>query len=417
MQLRSLILAFAIALLGTIPADAQRGGRPSPPPQAAPAPTWELLGETRVGFGADSDVISIGRPEGHFLGRSYSRLRINAERGEFRMRAVRVRYINGFEETINIERLLSDGEGVIVELPERRSFLSQITLFYAARPGISFDGRRIAWNNPRARVFGEVRAALPPPRPVLGREWSEIGRATLSPRQSEAVAEVGRQKGRFAQFRIWNEGPTAVNIDDIVVQFGNRQTERIRVRARLGRGDATEAVSVRGESRFIESITINYSTSDGRAPAGPGRGGPPLAELVVFGADRSTAVAVPPAVDPRRNWVLLGQERVSFQNERDSIRIGHGEEWYRTRGFDRLHFLSAEGAIQLNEIRITYINGFSELVRVDRTIEQGSSLTVELPGRRSYLREIEMNYRARLRGGGRGLIQVFGEQADGPPRR
>jgi hypothetical protein len=55
------------------------------------------------------------------------------------------------------------------------------------------------------------------------------------------------------------------------------------------------------------------------------------------------------------------------------------------------------------------LNGQSEDYPVDRLIRAGSELPVDLRARRSYLREIEMVYRARPGFRGQAVISVYGE--------
>ena len=62
-------------------------------------------------------------------------------------------------------------------------------------------------------------------------------------------------------------------------------------------------------------------------------------------------------------------------------------------------------------IRLVYLNGHTEDLRVDRRIRAGGDLRVELRGDRSYLRQIEMTYRARPNFEGRTVVKVFGEPA------
>lgn len=396
MKLPSLLLAIIVTGLASMPAEAQRK-RPE-----RPATTWEVLGETRVGFGVDRDVISIGRPEDQFRDRGYARLRIEAVRGDFRMRALTLRYINGYEETLSVERELRAGQSVIVDLPERRSFLSQITLTYGARPGIAFDGRRVTWNRPIARVSGENVGRLAPPtsQPKLPPHWKELASATPRRGASDVVVDIGRKQGSLARWIIWNEG-RPVRIERVDVRYGNGQVETIRINQSLDTGEQTDRLSVIGETRFIDSLRIHFA--DGR-----GRG---VGPFVVFGTDRPGRGRGPAERDPRHSWELLGEGQVSFRAERISIRVAHDEAWYSTRGFDRLHLISARGTIQLNEIRLVYINGYTETVRVDQVLEMGAAQVINLPGRRSYIKEIQVDYRARRRGGETGVLQVYGEVA------
>jgi hypothetical protein len=118
----------------------------------------------------------------------------------------------------------------------------------------------------------------------------------------------------------------------------------------------------------------------------------------------------------RRDWVLLGQQSVGFLVDRDVIRINQSEDWFRTRSFSALHFEARQNDIHLMAIRLVYLNGYAEDVRVDRLIRAGSDLAVDLRGERSYLRQIEMTYRSRPNFRGQALIRVYGEPARrGPP--
>ena len=262
-----LLALFGAIWLAAAPSHAQR---------PMPTPKWELLGETRVGFSVERDVISVGQPDAFYRNRSYDRLRLTADRGEVRLRSLRLRYINGFEETLPLERSVRPGASVVVELPGRRSYIAQIEMTHSAEGKSSlFD----SWLKPHLRVFGLN---------------SRIGLAPL---------ESG----------------------------------------------------------------------------------------------------------PEPSWILLGENAVSINGTRDVIRLGRDEEWYRTRSFDKLHLVVSEGKIQLETLRILYINGYDETVFVGRDLRAGTDLVVDLPGDRSYLRDIEISYRTRPESAQRAIVKVYGE--------
>jgi hypothetical protein len=71
-------------------------------------------------------------------------------------------------------------------------------------------------------------------------------------------------------------------------------------------------------------------------------------------------------------------------------------------------------------IRLVYLNGHTEDLRVDRRIRAGGDMRVQLRGDRSYLRQIEMTYRSRPNFEGQAVVKVYGEPArrrDGDRRR
>ena len=109
--------------------------------------------------------------------------------------------------------------------------------------------------------------------------------------------------------------------------------------------------------------------------------------------------------------VLLGEREVDLRRESDTIDVGYAAEWYTGRSFRALQFYAVRNDIEMNRLRITYFNGFSEDVRVDRTIPRNGQIQVDLEGGRSYIRRIEMFYRARPERGGQALIRVYGEPA------
>src|SRR5262249_2256518 len=119
----------------------------------------------------------------------------------------------------------------------------------------------------------------------------------------------------------------------------------------------------------------------------------------------------------RPELVLLGEKSVGFLVDRDVINIGQSEDWDRNRAFRGLHFVATGNDIHLTSIRIVCLNGFTEELRVDRLVRQGSDLPVDLRGERSFIRQIELIYRSRPSFKGQAVLKVFGEAAARPPGR
>lgn len=123
------------------------------------------------------------------------------------------------------------------------------------------------------------------------------------------------------------------------------------------------------------------------------------------------------------NWEMLGRQTVGFGTDRDSIRISENESFFRDKAFKTLRFAAEGNDVNLISITLVYINGYSEELRVDRTIRRGGDLVVDLPGERSYLRQIDMRYRGgvglSIGGGGirlqQATVSVYGERASRRP--
>ena len=67
--------------------------------------------------------------------------------------------------------------------------------------------------------------------------------------------------------------------------------------------------------------------------------------------------------------------------------------------------------ITMRSVRVTYLNGHTEDIAVDREIRQGSDLAVDLRGDRSYIRQIELSYRSRPSFRGQAVVKVYGVPA------
>ncbi|MEZ5851105.1 MAG: hypothetical protein R3D68_10715 [Hyphomicrobiaceae bacterium] len=404
MRIKTLMVGLGLALALPLPALAQRGG---PPGFAA---NWELLGEERVGLGKDSDVINLRHNEGYYRDRSYRRLRFVVSGGEVQMRTVRLVYLNGHTEELQINRNLHSGENVDVDLRGERSYLARIQMFYKGKFGFSLGGGGLRINQATVKVFGEnVRHAPPPPPPPVHRPpvaslppgWSVAATVRFDRADNRVVIPIGRNAGGFSKIRLQQSGD-AIAVHSLAVTYGNGEVQNIAVNQRLANGEATRPFDLSGNRRFIERIVVNLDP----------RRRPGAAGLAVQG-DAGPGPGGGPGHGGRADWVPLGKQSVGFGVDRDVIRVGQSEDFYRNRGFDKLHFVAENNEVFMRSIRVVYMNGYTEDYNVERMIPAGRDLAVDLRGRRSYIREIEMTYRARRGFNGRAVVSVFGE----PPRR
>ena len=121
--------------------------------------------------------------------------------------------------------------------------------------------------------------------------------------------------------------------------------------------------------------------------------------LVVAGASPADA-------RDNRNWVLLGEHTVGFQAERDTIRMNRDSNWYSAVRLD-----ASGNDVFVRNLRIIYENGYAETVRVDRMLRAGERApAIQLPNERSFIRQLELEYRSRPGFGGRAIVQVYGDR-------
>ena len=230
---------------------------------------WQLLGEKRVGFRVDRDVVRINQPEEWFRTRAFRRIHLIAEGSDIHLINVRLVYLNGYGEDFRVDRLIQDGEDMPIELRGDRSFLREIEFTYRARP--SFAGQAIM------RIFGEPSRRMdgPPPvmsgpPPVIGgdrdrdrdrADWSELGckQVSLFGRDRDSI-RVGRREGRFQAIRVYVRGAD-VEMLDLQVVYANGQSDDVRVRSVIRQGDRTRPLELAGDrGRSIDRIDMVYRT-------------------------------------------------------------------------------------------------------------------------------------------------------------
>lgn len=123
----------------------------------------------------------------------------------------------------------------------------------------------------------------------------------------------------------------------------------------------------------------------------------------------AVTLALPALARGPNDWVLLGEQRVGFRVDRDTINIGDGNA-----RFSELRIVAENNEVHLINLRLVYQNGYAEDFKVDRLLRPGAeALPVDLKGERSYLKQIEMTYRARPSFEGRAVVKVYGELRGG----
>lgn len=407
MRPRTLAVALGLVLAAATPALAQRGDRGDRggAAQAAAAGNWELIGEERVGFGVDRDVITLPHNEDHYRNKSYRRLRFVAEGGDIRLRSIKLVYLNGHTEDLQVGQTLSSGQNLDVDLRGERSFLKQIEMVYGSRFGLTVGDRGVRMNLAKVKVYGDnargIETPAPKPPPSL-RGWDTLAQQAFDRRNDRVEIKVGRREGRLGQIALYLDGER-ISVREVRVRFGNGQTQTFRFTQELEPGVLSSPIDLAGEQRFIDTVTVFMN---------PGRrfGN---AQITLLGTERPGGVPGVGSDLVKPSWVPLGRQVVGFRTDRDVIRVGQSEEWFRNRGFDKLHFIVTNNDVEMGNLRITYLNGHVENVPVNGLLRAGTDTAVDLPGRRSYLREIEMTYRTRPNfRTNRAEVSVFGEPVE-----
>ncbi len=101
---------------------------------------------------------------------------------------------------------------------------------------------------------------------AFAEKWEFLGSSHLDGAVDHDVIHVGVKDGRFRhiQLRVKN---APVEFIRVVVHYGDGEPEQLVMRSRIGPGDRTRAIDLRGYTRFINSVEIWYA----KASWGPRR--------------------------------------------------------------------------------------------------------------------------------------------------
>ena len=385
---RGLLAALAALVMMASPASAQRSdGRTQ----------WVLLGQQKVGFVKDRDVIQVDRSIGWL-----KTLRVSVENNDVHMESFRIVYQNGHVEDFNVSALIREGtQSPPIDLRGERSFIDRIEMKYRSR--LSFDGQAVV------KVFGEVVRQRGPDHPVAvaampsGR-WDKLGEQRVGLSTDRDVIRVGRQEGRFTGILLKVQN-NDVEILDVTAIYGNGQRDKLSVRRVVPQGGHTGLLDLQGSARALDRVELTYRSRPGFRgqavvelwglhPAEHGRGGGGGGGFV----------------SPGGRWDSLGSQKVGFGVDRDVVRVGRGEG-----RFDALVLHVRGNDIELLDAKVVYASGKSDNVAVRKLIRAGSQSDVfRIQGNRGGRRidRIELTYRSRPGFGGEAVVEVMGRHAD-----
>lgn len=242
-------IAGAVALLLTLmvaPSMAQRGPG---------GDRWVPLGQLKVGFVADRDVLRLNHDEAWF-GREgpFSDLRLTAERNNVHIMNIRVVYLNGYAEDFKVDGTVRQGQSVNIDLRGERSYLRQIEFVYRSK--LSLKGEA------RLRVDARVARRGPPgpgPGPGPGPQVELLGTQKIGFSRDRDVVRVGRREGRFRRLAL-RALDNDIEIIDMKVFYGRGgPPDELRNRILLRVGERTAPIDLRGnEPRVIDRIEFVY---------------------------------------------------------------------------------------------------------------------------------------------------------------
>ncbi len=329
----------------------------------------------------DPVVFDVGRREGRYV-----RLRFKAGNGGVRIGDVRITFGNGETRRVIVEDRLDDDElSRVIDLEGDRRFIRSVHV--EARP---LRGERDA----TLVLLGE-RDATPPRRPDLG-GFMPITKQRITRRSDDGLVEfeVGREEGRFSELRFLAQDGD-IFIREVIVVFGNGETQRARIRDRLNLDELSETIDLAGESRAIRKVQVRGRLARGERDA----------TLVLLGKENEGRRRMGDRGGPREEWVMLGRQRAAlFKADTDVFRVGREMGTFRA-----IRAVVRGPEVRFYSMTIKYGNGSTEDVPLIGIIRGGeTSRPYDLKGRDRFIESITFKYRSKLSLAGSGSIEIQG---------
>ena len=103
-------------------------------------------------------------------------------------------------------------------------------------------------------------------------------------------------------------------------------------------------------------------------------------------------------------WERLGQREVDFRGDHDRIEVGRSEARYK-----ELQIKVKDAPIEISNMVVTFGNNQKYSPKLRHRFAGGSgSQTIDLPGERRTIKQIDFNYRSISRRDGRGTVEIYG---------
>ena len=213
---------------------------------------WELLGEQSVGFGVDRDVIRVGRHEGRF-----SKIALEVRDNDVEILDLTVFFNRGPPQQLRVREFIrAGGRTRPIDFAGGDRSIDRIELTYRSRPGMR--GRA------KVAVFGLRDFAPPPPPPPSPPpvSWVELGCGKVGIKPDRDSIRVGRREGRFSAIKLAVRG-SKIELIDLAVVYERGPPDELSVRKKIGDGEETPPLDLRGERRAIDRVDLTYRVTLG----------------------------------------------------------------------------------------------------------------------------------------------------------
>ncbi|RMG14263.1 MAG: hypothetical protein D6731_10615 [Planctomycetota bacterium] len=369
----------------------------------ARADQWVVLGERKVAFGGDTDVIPCSH-KGRFR-----KIKLKVRGNPVHLADLDIHFANGGHQDVAVRsEIRAGGETRVIDLPGGARTIARVTLRYRTRLG-GKPGRRLRRalrGQATVVVLGlqETGAAPPPAKPPAKKpaavQWVLLGSRDVTFGTEKDTIAVGAAKGLFRRlkFKVTENG---VHMLDMKVHYANGSVQDVPLRFDIPKGGESRVIDLPGDARAIAKVVFRYRSKGGVKGLLRGR-----ARVTLFGARLAGVVASPnPTPKPKTpvvrkdaqgdlhvgRWERLGARQVDWRADRDTIAVTA-----KDGRFTKLKF-SVQGApIHMLDMKVHFGDGSVQDVPLRFDIPKGGeSRVIDLAGNRRVIRKVVFVYKTK----------------------
>jgi hypothetical protein len=223
-----------------------------PKPPAFDATGWTLLGTQGVKGGRDRDTFRVGKRKGGF-----DQLTMVVTESDLDLQEMTIVFTNGQKWSPQVKHIFKEGSRTrAIDLPGKDRTIQRIDLVYANLPGGGAAKVELY-----ARDLG--RPAPPPFTPITwdNKGWTLLGKKTVDGWRDRDKLNVAQGRP-FSELMFVVTG-SDVQLNNIVVTFGNNETFQMPSSVTFKEGTRTAPVDLPGAVRKIRSIDFAYANLPG----------------------------------------------------------------------------------------------------------------------------------------------------------
>jgi hypothetical protein len=107
----------------------------------------------------------------------------------------------------------------------------------------------------------------------------------------------------------------------------------------------------------------------------------------------------------KRNWELLGAQKVGFIADKDVIQVGR-----KDGDFSAIKLRVKDNEVEFLDVKVVYANGQTDDIRVRNKIRAGGETrSIDLKGGDRFIRHVEFVYRSKPSFKGQATVELWGK--------